>query len=204
MKRPLILTGWTGVAVLLALTVAAEVRYDASAPSTFRDSHAATGDTVRSPRRAAAAGAPIAVDDAGILSRPLFSPSRRPPAAEGSADAAIASDDLPRLTGIVIDDPIRLAIFQPKKPDKAIVLGVGDAISGQRVTEIDAREVVIVGSLGERRIQPVPELSLAAATVAAPTPPPILIQPTSPQHAGVPRPRAGVFREETGFRELAK
>jgi hypothetical protein len=62
---------------------------------------------------------PTAIDAQSILSRPLFASSRQPETEQPLAVLTSRDDELPRLAVIIINDPIRLAIFQPKNPKKA-------------------------------------------------------------------------------------
>jgi hypothetical protein len=181
-----------GVAAIFTLTVAAEVRYDVAGPADDADPPQRADTIAKLQRNDGALTLPITVDDRLILSRPLFAPSRRPQTEQPPAVLRSRDDGLPRLTGIVINGPIRLAIFQPKSPEKAIVIGVGDAIEGEKIMAISARDVVIADRKGERHLQPVPDASIKPVSTGVPAPPPRFIQPTTPQARGIPRPRGGV------------
>jgi len=119
---------------------------------------------------------PIAVDAQSILSRRLCAPGRRPSTAQPLAAAKSRDDDLPRPAGIVINNDLT---FQRKSPGKAIAIGVGGEIEGEKVAAISTRDVLIAGPKGGR---------ITAAT--APLPP--LTQPTNLQPDGIPRPCGGV------------
>jgi hypothetical protein len=183
------LAALVGSAAILALTVAAEVRYkvvgvDADPPR----------ETINIAERQGndrALTMPTGADVKSVLSRPLFASSRRPETEQSLTVSRSFDDELPRLTGIVINDRIRLAIFQPKKPEKAIVIGIGDAIEGEKVTAISAHYVVIAGPAGERHLQPAPDASIKPAIAAVPAP--RFGQPMIPlQAGGIARRRGGV------------
>jgi hypothetical protein len=194
--RSLIVAGRAGLAALLSVVIVLEVRYDPSEAATDRLVQQTAGGAPRNVSDVATR--PTAVDEAAILARPLFARDRRPPP-DGANAAAAPAGTLPRLAGIVIEDPTRLAIFQPKQ-SRPVVLTIGGEIAGQRIVAIDAGEVVTRGPLGEQRIEPLPDNAIVRVMSAPSWPPPIAIQPTAPQRRGEPRPHAGVFREETGFR----
>ena len=100
--------------IALELTAAAVPPPEAAAPARVTDLPAA-----------------VVSDDSGlvpiILARPLFASDRRPTA---SAAAVAASDDMPRLAGILIDGTQRSAIFQPSGDGKPVTVAVGDQIAG--------------------------------------------------------------------------
>jgi len=72
-----------------------------------------------------------------IAERPLFSPTRRPPAGEGATVAPRQALDL-TLIGVVLSTEERLAIVTPGGPGKAVRLGVGDSIQGWVLTELES------------------------------------------------------------------
>jgi hypothetical protein len=81
-----------------------------------------------------------------ILTRPLFAPSRRPPA------GAIATGELlPRLAGVIIGPDIRRAIFVPAKGG-VIVVPEGGRAGDYEIRSIAPDEVVLSGPEGERSI----------------------------------------------------
>ena len=103
-----------------------------------------------------------------FLERPLFWGERRP-AADGEANATAGTEDLPRLTGILLSSDQRRAIFQPAELNRAIVVVVGDRVGNWRVEEIVANAVTLKGPQGMRRL----ETKFSANTnVATPLPPP--------------------------------
>ena len=116
----------------------------------------------------------VAAQEAAILARPLFDPARHGPATPAQGGAP-GSDDMPRLTGIIVSGAGRLAIFAqpgadgPARP--AIVARVGDAVGRFHVDAITARRVVLAGPGGRRTVEPQPQpLSGAPA-------PPISVPP---------------------------
>ena len=88
---------------------------------------------------------------ATVLARPLFSPSRRPPAHAANPVAATAS--LPRLTAVLITDAGRRALFE-NAGGRPIVVTVGGRIGSYRVRSIAAGMVVLSGPDGETRLAP--------------------------------------------------
>jgi hypothetical protein len=85
----------------------------------------------------------VAID----LARPLFEPSRRPPAT-GTATS------FPRLTGIVISTKLKDAIFMPSGAARAVVVTAGSRLDGVLIESIDADGVVVADAGGTRRIRP--------------------------------------------------
>ena len=153
-------------------------------------------EAIHAPVPASAAAAPIqasrfptaAVDDVAgyvptILARPLFSVDRRPKA--GPAAVGAASDDMPRLGGILIDRAQRSAIFQPANEGKPVTLVEGDQIAGWTIQQITADSVTLTGPKGTQTLQPKPDPSLASTV---PT-----VDPMAP--GSVPRPPANNPRQ---------
>jgi hypothetical protein len=104
-----------------------------------------------------------------ILARPLFSPDRRP--------AGIVSDvrGLPRLTGIIVSDTRRIAIFASASGDHAIVGEVGTHIGVYEVKAVDDAGVTVLGPGGTSVIRPLfdsgPPPVKHTPPAPAPTPP---------------------------------
>jgi|SRR5271170_2752773 len=111
---------------------------------------------------------------AAILSRPLFSTTRRPPesAPDGPADTSLS--DM-RLTGILISPKQRLAIFA-KSGGKPVVLSEGEMINDWRVDDIATRSVSLSGPTG--------------TTTLAPKADPNLVRARSTAQQGAPSPQA--------------
>ncbi len=111
---------------------------------------------------------------ATILARPLFSPTRRSPAAEAGSVKAVA--EMPRLAGVLVSEAGSEAIFA-RPGQKPTVVRAGDRIGPYLVTSISAGEVSLAGPTGPVTIHP------AFASAAE--------QPTTPATpAGTPyRPR---------------
>lgn len=84
---------------------------------------------------------------ATILARPLFTPSRRPPAGPASAGGL-------RLSGVVVGPDSRLAIFEPPKGGKPVIVQVGQQVSGAVVRAIGPTSVLLTGPDGPRVLQP--------------------------------------------------
>jgi hypothetical protein len=92
---------------------------------------------------------------ATILSRPLFSPDRRPPAVPSSAaDAPAAAAGVPRLAGIIISAERRAAIFVAPGETHSVTATEGASIGHFTVRSIDPAGVVISGAEGVRVLRP--------------------------------------------------
>ncbi|WP_288051845.1 hypothetical protein [Acidiphilium sp.] len=85
---------------------------------------------------------------AQILARPLFRPDRRP-----VADASTAATSMPRLSGILRGDAVRLAIFA-RSSGKPVLLGEGGHLGGYRIVRIGRRAVLLEGPRGRLRLVP--------------------------------------------------
>ena len=85
-----------------------------------------------------------------MLARPLFNLSRRP---ANRARTEAASEDLPRLTGLVISPSGSRAIFVPPS-GPAVVARAGDRIGKYVVKSITERDVTLAGPGGDRVIRP--------------------------------------------------
>jgi hypothetical protein len=103
-----------------------------------------------------------------ILARPLFSPSRRP--APASSDTSARSAELPRLTGILVSQSGRQAIFAGRDGGRPIVTREGDRVADQLVQSIRPGEVTVLGPAGPRVLHPVFDHA-PARTGAEGTPP---------------------------------
>jgi len=154
---------------------------------------------------AASASAPVALrPDAGtpprapgprvgdllatILARPLFSPTRQP-AAHPDQPTGLDLGNV-RLTGIVIEPGLHLAIFAV--PDaKPIVRSEGEMMNEWRLDSITPEEVVLSGPAGTASLQPKIDASLVRRTVAPPRP------PNQPQ-AAAPNPQPAAVAARPG------
>jgi general secretion pathway protein N len=144
------------------------------------DLEAATDDEVAVSASTAPAGAGVAVhrqpsthvDEllATVLSRPLFSSTRRPPptAANDSQSSADLGDT--RLTGIITEPGRHLAIFAVNGA-KPLRLTEGEAVSGWRIESITPREVSLSGPGGTKTLEPKIDPSLAQGPAPAPVNP---------------------------------
>jgi hypothetical protein len=130
-------------------------------------------EAVSTPIKPSAAAPPVPVNDLPaatvedvatlvpvILARPLFSPDRRPKA--GPAASGAATDDMPRLAGILIDRAERHAIFQPSGDGKPVTVAEGDQVGGWQVQQITADAVTLTGPKGTQVLQPKADPNLAA------------------------------------------
>ena len=86
---------------------------------------------------------------AQILARPLFRPDRRPVAVA----AGTAATSMPRLSGILRGDAVRLAIFAAPS-GKPVLLGEGAHLGGYRIVRIGRRAVLLEGPRGRLRLVP--------------------------------------------------
>ena len=124
-----------------------------------------------------------------VLSRPLFSSTRRPPqSAVNDGPSADLGDT--RLTGSVTEPERRLAIFAVNGA-KPLKLSEGEAVSGWRIESITPREVSLSGPGGSKTLEPKVDPSLSQAS--APTPVNPAARPPVPLPAGAAAlPRPGV------------
>jgi len=101
------------------------------------------------------------------LARPLFSSTRRPPAAVN--DSATNSDlgDM-RLTGIVTEPEHHLAIFAVNGATKPLRLTEGEAVSGWRIENITPHEVSLSGPGGTKTLEPKLDPNLVQQAPAPP------------------------------------
>ncbi|HJS85532.1 MAG TPA: hypothetical protein VJ779_08725 [Acetobacteraceae bacterium] len=88
---------------------------------------------------------------ATILARPLFSPTRRPPAP--SAGPAKPAAEMPRLAGVLVSEAGSEAIFA-QAGQKPSVVRAGDRIGPYLVTSISAGEVTLSGPAGTVTLHP--------------------------------------------------
>ena len=93
-----------------------------------------------------------------ILQRPLFTAGRTPFQPERARAAEPAS--LPRLSGLVITETRREAIFAAPSGHKPLVVHEGDRIGTFTVTAIRSREVELAGPLGRRTLRPAADMGL--------------------------------------------
>lgn len=101
---------------------------------------------VAAPAVAAPGTAPYA---AMLLARPLFSPSRRPAGDGGSAMAG-----LPRLTGVLVSDSGRVAVFAGEGSGRGAAVREGGTLGAFTVRGIAPGEVTVEGPDGVRTLRP--------------------------------------------------
>jgi hypothetical protein len=175
----------------LGVAVAYEVVADVGGSS---DPVAVAARKAASESDAKPAALPSAVDPADlgktILQRPLFASGRRPPSGSTTtAPLAVSGGaaELPRLTGIIIDENTKIAIFQPKDAGKPIAVAEGQDIAGRKIASIEPEEIVLDGPEGEQHLSPIPDPTLeqAVAAMAMVAEPPIRAQPG--RRPGLPR-----------------
>jgi hypothetical protein len=86
-----------------------------------------------------------------VVSRPLFSPDRRP----ASVETHEVVHGLPRLTAIIMTDSRRSAIFASPLGGHATVVEVGSHIGDYEVRDIADAGVTVVGPEGTTLVRPV-------------------------------------------------
>ena len=127
---------------------------------------------------------------ATILARPLFSPTRRPPAP--SAEPARPVAEMPRLAGVLVSETGSEAIFA-RPGQKPTVARTGERIGPYLVTSISAGEVTLSGPAGAVTLHPV----FASAAEQPPAP------PAAPSTLGKPvRPGAPATSPQRGVPSL--
>jgi hypothetical protein len=107
---------------------------------------------------------------ATALSRPLFSPDRRPSRQAVVAVAAPAFADLPRLSGILITPSGRSAIFAPSGGGKPVVVTEGTTLGTYVVRSIEPEQVTLMGPKDSRVLRPAFD-----HPIASPEPLPVLL-----------------------------
>lgn len=100
-----------------------------------------------------------------ILARPLFSPSRRPPAVS-AGPAAETVIGMPRLAGILISPDGKRAIFARPGGGKPLTTTEGDKIDRWTVLSIEMWQVTLSGPDGSHVLHP----SFENGTTPAPQP----------------------------------
>jgi hypothetical protein len=131
---------------------------------------------------------------ATILARPLFNLSRQPPpsaAARGSGPT-----ELGRLTGVLIDNSEKRAMFAPDR-GKPIVAEEGSRIGPYQLRAIEPGRVTIIGPDGTRVLQPayepnarqtgIPAGALQPAPANALRSVPLQLSPQKPVEPGIAR-----------------
>jgi hypothetical protein len=175
--------GTVRLLALIAVALVGLIAIELMLPSGDKPETAGVPETQATDAGAAPQGGNISPADfaATILARPLFRPDRHP-FPTGDQEVSTAPVDLPRLTGILMSDDIKRAIFAPDGADKAIVVAVGESVGDWRVQEIAADSVTMVGPDGTR-LRPKFAANPAPAIPGAPdaTPPePVPPVPAAP------------------------
>ena len=112
-----------------------------------------------------------------ILARPLFEPSRRPPAT--AAGSGTGGPGFPRLTGIIIMPEQREAIFAVPGKTRPIVVTAGSRLNGVLIKSIEPGAVIVVDAAGARMIRP--SFATGGVTAAAARATPVMVdQPPIP------------------------
>lgn len=84
-----------------------------------------------------------------IVSRPLFSPDRRPIGPEAKSIRG-----LPRLTGIIVDGTRHVALFAAPQGGRPTVAEAGSRIGAYEVREVADAGVVVIGPEGTTLVRP--------------------------------------------------
>lgn len=152
MSRPVLL-GLVGLGAVLCGTIALELS------RISKDDGGMIAAAVRpSSARPGSATAPLEMADGrealvgGILARPLFAPTRRPPTVAARVQGAPAP--LPRLAGVLVNGDRRSAIFAGAEGGRPVVAGVGAEVSGYTVQAIEAGRVTLSGPGGTQTLRP--------------------------------------------------
>lgn len=112
----------------------------------------------------------------GILARPLFAATRRPPSA--APIAAKGPPALPRLTAVLVSGRGKTVIFAGGPDKKPVSLGEGGRIGAYVVQSIDTGQATLLGPEGVRVLRPIYDgAALGAATSAAAAAPPPTLDP---------------------------
>lgn len=104
------------------------------------------------------------------ISRPLFSPDRRPIGPE-----ARTIRGLPRLTGIIVDGTRRVALFAAPQGGRPTVAEAGSHIGAYEVRDVADTGVVVIGPEGSTLIRPLFDPG------PAPVPAPRALTPVRPE-----------------------
>jgi len=130
---------------------------------------------IQEPQRPETAGAS---DQTGrllreVLDRPVFSPDRRPASSSGVSRAS----GLSRLTGVVISDTQKIAIFAPAPDGRKVSAQEGEHVGAYEITRITEAGVTVSGPEGVAIVTPAfdpaaPPAAKAALSVPVPKPRP--------------------------------
>jgi hypothetical protein len=147
--------GTVRLLTLVAVALAGLIVIEFTLPSGDQSETTAAPDAQEAQTDAAPQGGDAPADLAtAILARPLFRPDRHPFPTNDQDAASTAPIDLPRLTGILMSEDLKRAIFAPDGADKAIVVAEGENVGDWRVQEIAADSVTMVGPDGTRHLRP--------------------------------------------------
>ncbi len=129
---------------------------------------------------------------ATILARPVFSPTRRPPAETVAPTPAPERGPaaLPRLTAVLVGPFGGRAIFAATDGGKPLVVEAGDRVGEFRVQSIETGQVTLIGPEGVRQLRP-RFASAEPADVAAPKGAGPLMPPGFPPSFVRPMPPSG-------------
>lgn len=137
-------SGWLAstllLGVCLALAAFVYVQVLAEAPGPAPSDGGETPPLAALPARPSYAMAPVE-DFSEILERPLFSPTRRPPAQGVAATAAPEPELQVTLVGVIISSEEQIAIVRLKDAGRFARLSVGDSFQGWILDSIEPSRV---------------------------------------------------------------
>ena len=137
-------SGWLAstllLGVCLALAAFVYVQVLAEAPGPAPSGGGETPPLAALPARPSYAMAPVE-DFSEILERPLFSPTRRPPAQGVAATAAPEPELQVTLVGVIISSEEQIAIVRLKDAGRFARLNVGDSFQGWILDSIEPSRI---------------------------------------------------------------
>ena len=167
------MTRWlllTGTVAILTATAAWEILRPDTAPDSIAPRPPAP---VAEPTKPAApttrSNEMLSTIAAAVLARPLFSPDRRAAPDAGGAKATTVTDELPRLSGVIVGPSGRGAIFADSS-GHAKVAREGGSIGKFTVRAIAPGQVTLTSPEGDRVVRP-SFTSSSTANTGAPPPP---------------------------------
>jgi hypothetical protein len=95
------------------------------------------------------AALPPLVDFAATAARPLFSPTRRPPAEAQGSLFAVGIEGRYRLQGLFIAGKARRALLVEEAGGRTLQVGEGDSVEGWTVRKIEQDRLILDSPAGE-------------------------------------------------------
>ena len=160
-----------GAAAALATIVALELlSFDDTADSVVATSPSQGIEAARPAPPAPSDTALLANISETVLQRPLFSPERKAAAGAGADVAQTATDELPRLAGVIVGPSGRRAIFADSNGHPKVA-SEGTTLGRFTVRSIAPGQVILTSSEGDRVLRPA-FTPAPAPDAGAPQPPP--------------------------------